>query len=208
MTKILVIGAAFLQGFLSMGFQLVATRTVAPFYGSTLMVWAFIISTFLVAFSLGALFGGSRSRLPAVDVLRSVTFIGIVGVTGFFVTACFSHEIIGFIDQSIQNLLLGLGVTCVLLFFLPITSLSSILPIFTEALVKSGGRGGLSTGLVYGISTLGNVVGVMSTAFVLIPHLHTSTILEGWSAASLLCFYVFFLVVKKSMHIEGLKVSV
>lgn len=199
MIRLFVVGAAFLQGFLSMGFQLVATRTVAPYYGSTLMVWAFIISTFLVGFSLGAIFGGSQSRLLEKDILRSVKLIGVAGITGFSITAYLGHEILGLIDQSIQSLLLGLGISCVALFFLPIMALSSILPIFTEVLVKSGGRGGLSTGLIYGVSTLGNVVGVMSTTFVLIPNLHTSTILQGWAIASTLCFYAFFLVIKKSI---------
>ena len=37
---------------------------------------------------------------------------------------------------------------------------------------------------VYGISTLGNIAGVMLTAFVLIPHAPVSTLLNIWLAVA------------------------
>ena len=59
--------------------------------------------------------------------------------------------------------------------------------------VKSGlpsaARGtppGKASGLVYGVSTLGNIAGVMLTAFVLIPHLPVSTLLYLWLGVALL----------------------
>lgn len=61
-TRLAIVSAALLQGFLSMGFQLVATRVVAPYFGASLIVWAFVISTFLAAFSLGAFLGGLCSQ--------------------------------------------------------------------------------------------------------------------------------------------------
>ena len=39
---------------------------------------------------------------------------------------------------------------------------------------------GKASGVVYGVSTLGNIAGVMLTAFVLIPHLPVSTLLLLW----------------------------
>jgi hypothetical protein len=50
------------------------------------------------------------------------------------------------------------------------------------------GRGtppGKASGLVYGVSTLGNIAGVMLTAFVLIPHLPVSTLLYLWLGVAL-----------------------
>ena len=191
-----IVGAALLQGFLSMGFQLVATRVVAPFFGATLIVWAFVISTFLLAFSGGAFVGGVCSRLRAAAIERSMIAIGLAGVAGFVLTAEFGHALLAVIDRNVHRIEIGLGLACALLFLLPVAALSSLLPIFTELLVKGGSRGGLSTGLIYGVSTLGNILGVMVSAFVLIPRLHTTTILAGWAVAAAICFALFAAIVK------------
>lgn len=192
-----ILAAALLQGFLSMGFQLVATRVVAPFFGATLFVWAFVISTFLLAFSVGAFVGGACSRLGALETGRSMRAIGVAGVLGFVLTAEFGHVLLEIIDGWGVGFGFGLGIACALLFLLPVAALSSMLPIFTEALVKSGNRSGLSTGVVYGVSTFGNVFGVMATAFLLIPRLHTTTILAGWAVAAAVCFTLFAAVVDR-----------
>jgi hypothetical protein len=94
-------------------------------------------------------------------------------------------------DRHVHNFLFGLGLACALLFLLPVAALSAMLPIFTEVLVKGGNKGGLSSGLVYGVSTFGNIFGVMATAFVLIPRWPTSAILTGWAVAAAVCFFLF-----------------
>ena len=187
----LVCVAAFFQGFLSMGFQLVATRLLAPFFGSTLFVWSFVISTFLAAFSVGAILGGLFSQLPPKRLMANLIGLVLIGLVGYAVTATQGHAILQLVDARLDNVFLALGLSCFLLFFFPVTCLSALLPIFTEALVAAGARGGMSTGVVYGVSTLGNITGVMATAFVLIPSFATSTILLGWTAAATLCFAMF-----------------
>jgi hypothetical protein len=188
----LLIGlCALFQGFLSMGFQLVATRLLAPFFGSTLFVWSFVISTFLAAFSIGAIIGGLFSQLAARRLMRNLIALVLIGLAGYLITAIEGHAILQWIDASFDNAFLALGLSCFALFFFPVLCLSALLPIFTEALVSSGFRGGMSTGVVYGISTLGNITGVMVTAFVLIPSFATSTILQGWTVAAAICFATF-----------------
>jgi hypothetical protein len=41
---------------------------------------------------------------------------------------------------------------------------------------------GQASGIVYGVSTVGNIAGVMLTTFVLIPHFHVSSLMHGWLA--------------------------
>src|SRR5450432_4741062 len=83
--------AAFFQGFLSMGFQLVATRLLAPFFGSTLVVWSFVISTFLAAFSVGALLGGFFSQFPVRRLMGNLIALVAIGLAGYFVTSTQGH---------------------------------------------------------------------------------------------------------------------
>jgi hypothetical protein len=195
---------AFFQGFLSMGFQLVATRLLAPFFGSTLFVWSFVISTFLAAFSVGAILGGLFSQLAAKRLMTYLVTLVAIGLAGYLVTATQGHAILQLIDSSLENVFFALGLSCLFLFFFPVVCLSALLPIFTEALVSSGARGGMSTGVVYGISTLGNITGVMVTAFVLIPSFPTSTILQGWAAAAAICFVMFvWLIARAAPHMAA-----
>ena len=205
----LLIGVcAFFQGFLSMGFQLVATRLLAPFFGSTLFVWSFVISTFLAAFSIGAILGGLFSQLAAGRLMKNLVALVLIGLAGYLVTATQGHAILQGIDANFDNSFLALGLSCFVLFFFPVVCLSALLPIFTEALMSSGFRGGMSTGVVYGISTLGNITGVMVTAFVLIPSFPTSTILQGWTAAATICFALFIgLIGRAAPHMAAHKAS-
>jgi len=61
--SILILLGIFALGYFSMGFQVVGSRLLAPHFGSSFIVWAFLISTFLAAFSTGSMFGGWVSRL-------------------------------------------------------------------------------------------------------------------------------------------------
>ncbi len=191
--------SAFLQGFLSMGFQLVATRLLAPYFGSSLIVWSFVISTFLAAFSVGAILGGFLSRLSTRRMTSRLIALMAAGVAGYVITALGARAILQTLDTTLENEFLALGLSCVALFFLPVTCLSALLPIFTEALVGAGSRGGMSTGIVYGVSTIGNITGVMATAFLLIPSFPTSSILLGWTWAAALCFAMFFWAIKSAI---------
>jgi len=178
---------AFVLGFLSMGFQLVASKLLAPYFGSSIIVWAFLISTFLSAFSCGSFLGGwiSKKALPIKRIV--VRMILVVGISGFAVTAFCGRPFLSLIDMYVQSLSIGLLMNCSLLFFVPITMVSSIIPIITDILAKRGLSAGVASGLVYGISTVGNISGVMGTTFILIPNFRISSILEAWVLVSLLC---------------------
>jgi hypothetical protein len=187
----IVIAAAFAQGFLSMGFQLVGSRILAPYFGTTLIVWAFIISTFLAAFSTGAMTGGALSRRSPEQIGRGMLLVGLLGTLGFAMVALLGRPVIAAVDAAIPATETALLIVCPALFLAPVACLSAVLPVFTEVLVRRGGGGGASTGTIYGVSTLGNISGVMVTTFLLIPHFPTSTLLILWLVAGTACFWTF-----------------
>ena len=78
----------------------------------------------------------------------------------------------------------ALLVSCAGLFFLPVTALSSFGPQCVQWLATRGTPPGQASGIVYGVSTLGNIAGVMLTAFALIPNFRVSTLLYGWLAVA------------------------
>ena len=170
-------------GTLSMGFQLLASRLLAPHFGSSIIVWAWLISTFLAAFSLGSMLGGWICNAAPHQRLRLQVAAAVAGVGSLAVTALCGHALLERIEvaflpvdagdlQEVGGMSRALFVSCLSLFFVPVTALSSFSPQCVQYLAAQGTSPGTASGVVYGMSTLGNIAGVMLTAFVLIPNEH------------------------------------
>jgi MFS family permease len=182
--NLLLLGLLGMLGFLSMGFQLVASRLLAPYFGSSIIVWAYLISTFLLAFSIGSMLGGWMSRHHFPIPLRYLLAISFTAALGFAINTFAGRPILEAVESSFQNTNVSLAMACAALFLLPVASTSAFSPLCAEALSAGGITSGLASGLVYGISTIGNIAGVMATAFFLIPHFRLSSLLMLWLAVS------------------------
>ncbi|HVS53316.1 MAG TPA: fused MFS/spermidine synthase [Opitutaceae bacterium] len=167
-------------GILSMGFQLLASRLLSPHFGSSIIVWAWLISTFLAAFSAGSMLGGWNSNLPPAPRRRGQWIGAVLAVVSLAVTAIFGRTLLDRIEVAFPEMSTALLVSCAGLFFLPVTALSTFGPQCVQFLAARDTPPGKASGIVYGVSTLGNIAGVMLTAFALIPHWPVSTLLFGW----------------------------
>jgi hypothetical protein len=173
-------------GILSMGFQLLASRLLSPYFGTAIDVWACLISTFLAAFSAGAMLGGWISNLPAGRRTRWQIGWALVAVLTLALTATGGRGLIDTIALNLEPGKLPVMLSCVVVFFFPVMSLSSFTPQCVQYLAGRGTPPGKASGVVYGVSTLGNIAGVMLTAFVLIPHARVSTLLYVWLGVAVL----------------------
>ncbi|MCX6950928.1 MAG: fused MFS/spermidine synthase [Verrucomicrobia bacterium] len=167
-------------GILSMGFQMLGSRLLSPHFGSSIDVWACLISTFLAAFSAGSMAGGTISNLDPVQRRKSQLVCAAVSVLTLAVTALWGRALLAQIEVAFTSVLVGVLVSCVALFLLPVTALSTFGPQCVQFLAQRGVAPGKASGLVYGVSTLGNIAGVMLTTFVLIPNFRVSSLLYGW----------------------------
>lgn len=171
-------------GILSMGFQLLASRLLNPHFGSSIVVWAWLISTFLAAFSAGSIIGGSISNLPAAARRKAAGIGALVAVVTLALVAVFGRALLAAIETTFTDVSVAIAVSCLGIFFLPVTALSTFGPQCVQYLASRGTPPGKASGVVYGVSTLGNIAGVMLTAFVLIPNLRVSTLLQLWLAVA------------------------
>jgi predicted membrane-bound spermidine synthase len=169
-----------------MGLQLVASRVLSPFFRSSIFVWASLITTFLAAFSCGSFIGAVVSAKPLVRQSRVVLILMMACSCSLFLNSLASYAICDWLDLHIDNLAVKLIESCVLLYFVPVASLSALTPIcvgFYDRRQKSAGR---SAGLLNGVSTLGNIAGVLVAAFVLIPTFGIRHLLQAWWIASII----------------------
>ncbi len=179
-------------GMLSMGFQMLASRLLSPHYGSTIVEWVWLISTFLAAFSAGSVIGGWISNLTATPRARWQLAIAVIGVASLALTAFkqkamldaielhFIPDVRDMNDQGGAAMNTAVFLSCMALFFVPVTALSSFGPQCVGWLAARGTAPGKASGVVYGVSTVGNIAGVMLTVFKLIPNFRVSHLMYGW----------------------------
>ena len=184
-------GLIFIAGFALMGFEMLGSRYLNPYFGSGITTWACLISVVLFAMMVGYGVGGfvaDRSR--QMWILSSV--LSLVGAY-LILVALLAHDVMESIMLSVGYGFGGTILAAVALTFLPVALLAALSPFFVRLLLKELRYGGRVTGAVYGISTMGNVLGTLVTVFVFIPTVGTSAItivfgciLIGCGIASLL----------------------
>lgn len=190
-------------GILSMGFQLLASRLLNPHFGSSIIVWAWLISTFLAAFSIGSMVGGSVSNLP-IGPRRRAQWIGAtLAIASLALTAFWGRAILGYFEITFTETGTALLVSCLGLFFVPVTALSLFGPQCVQYLASHGTPPGKASGAIYGVSTLGNIAGVMLTAFVLIPNFPVSTLLFGWLGVAVISLVALLAFLGQAPEIES-----
>lgn len=117
---------------------MLGSRLLAPWFGSSIVVWAFLISTFLAAFSGGSMVGGVIARRkPAVRV-RALGWIGGLTTLGFGLTAGLGSLTLAWLDRWLLPIPLSLTLACLVLFLLPVCGLAAINPLLVQHLSERG----------------------------------------------------------------------
>jgi len=180
----LLFSLVFCLGMLSMGLQLVASRVLAPFFGTSIFVWASLITTFLAAFSTGSFIGGAISGTPPATQRKMMASVMSIGSGALLFNSLACYAVCDWLDLRIENLPAKLITTCLLLYFVPITALSTITPVSVAYYNRHGKSAGRAAGLLTGVSTLGNIAGVLVAALVLIPTFGVHNLLHLWWISS------------------------
>ena len=175
----------FLSGFALMGFEMLGSRYLNPYFGSGITTWACLISVVLFAMMVGYTMGGivaDRSR--EIWIVSSV--LSVVGVYMILV-AFLANRVMEGIMLSAGYDFWGIMLAAVVLTFLPVALLAALSPFFVRLLLKELEYGGRITGAVYGVSTMGNVLGTLVTVFVFIPNVGTSKITVVFGGVLIAC---------------------
>ena len=181
----------FILGFVLMGFEMLSSRYLNPYFGSGIYTWAAIISVTLFALMMGYFLGGWLvDRRPTAAVLGVLVLLAAawMAVIPFAVDPANAQAYLGL--QTPDMLLaigeafgygpvgIGFGVTTAafILIFAPLTLIACFSPFAVRLLLVATHASGRQTGAVYGISTFGNILGTLATTFVLIPSIGSSAI--------------------------------
>lgn len=165
----------FISGAVSIGIELAASRLLAPFFGTSLFIWANIIGLTLIYLSVGYAIGGRiADRYPSAFVLYSITTVAALsaGIIPLVSRPILALSLEAFAAVSIGAFYASLVGTLVL-FALPITLLGCVSPFAIRLSVRTVSGAGNTAGSLYALSTAGSIVGTFAPTFLLIPRIGT-----------------------------------
>ena len=178
---------SFFSGMCIMAIELCASRLMAPFFGTSSFVWTNIIGVIMIALSVGYVVGGKLAdRKPRLDILLKLllaagAFLLLLPFVAFTVVRFLSSFMQG-LNSSFSFIFLGSLFAIALLFSPPIVILGMTSP-FLIRIVAQTDQIGTSAGRIFGISTIGSVVGTFLPVLVLIPAIGTAKTIMLFSAA-------------------------
>lgn len=161
--------AAFVTGAIVMSFEMLGSRYLNPYFGSSIYTWAALISTVLLALTVGYFAGGILAdRTASIAVLACTVLLAAAYLLAL---PSFAGSILQRVLSAIDDVRAGSLVAAFALMLLPVTFLGMYSPFAVRLLLRSAQRSGRVSGAVYGVSTAGSIAGTLGTTFLLIPTL-------------------------------------
>jgi spermidine synthase len=161
----LLLGLSFLEGGSLMAVELMSARMMAPYFGSSLFVWATVLAVTLGGLTIGYFLGGVISQNERKDKLLLITLLycGILIMVMPFVAQWILNgaHLLSFRDAVITS---GM-----LIILPPVIGMGMVSPLVIANLDSSAETSGKRAGLVYAISTTGGIAFTFLFGFFIIP---------------------------------------
>ena len=164
-----------------MATEIRASRLLAPYFGSSTIVWANVIGLILASLSLGYVLGGRLAdRRPQPRVLGLVVTAAAVLVTAVpFVARPFLDLAVRGLDSLSTGAVVGSFFAALLLFAPPVVLLGMVTPFAIRLTTRDVSTAGAAAGRVFALSTVGSLLGTFAPALVTIPLVGTQRTMIG-----------------------------
>ncbi|MBM4437995.1 MAG: fused MFS/spermidine synthase, partial [Actinobacteria bacterium] len=166
---------AFFAGMAVLAVEITAARLLAPFFGTSTIIWAVVIGLTLLYLSVGYWIGGRwADRDPREDTLYLIVACAafLVGAIPFLArpVLLLSSDAIAAVSGG---LFFGSLVGVLLLFAIPLTMLGMVSPFAIRLLTRDVRQAGRRAGQVYALSTVGSILGAFLPVLVFVPAVGT-----------------------------------
>jgi len=172
MFKYTIETVVFIGGAVIMILELVGSRILAPYIGTSIYVWTSLIGVVLGSLSIGYWWGGRLAdKKQSYVTLAAILFIAaiFIGVVAFFNSFLLSYLLPTSLDIRSKALIATL-----ILFGPPSVFLGAILPYAVRLKMKSVATSGRTVGKLYAFSTIGSILGTFIAGFFLIAYIGTT----------------------------------
>ena len=159
----------FVCGALVMIFEIIGSRLLSPFIGTSTYIWTSLIGVILASLSLGYWLGGRLAdKRPDIKILASVIF-GAGGLISL--TILIKDVVLSMIAAAGVSIEIKALVAAILLFAPASICLGFVTPFAVRLKMTTVENTGRTVGRLYALSTIGSIVGTFSAGFFLIPFL-------------------------------------
>ena len=181
----------------SLATEIAASRLLAPYFGSSTIVWANLIGIVLAGLAVGYWLGGRiADRRPEPRLLGAIVLAAAVWVAVTpFVARPFLDAAVGNLDDASAGAVIGSFFAVLLLFAPAVVLLGMVSPFAIRLAITDVATAGAVAGRFYALSTVGSLLGTFVPALIAIPLAGTQRTLIG--TAALLALSASFLLGRK-----------
>jgi spermidine synthase len=186
----------FICGAVVMIYEIVGSRVLGPYLGTSIFIWTSLIGIILGSLSLGYWLGGILAdRKPSFSILAWIILLAAlsIGLTTLVKETFLAH---------LPSLISGLkwqSVTASVFLFAPASIfLGMVSPYAVRLKIKALQTSGATVGRLYAISTVGSIAGTFAAGFYLIPAIGTTNILMAITVLLALVSVFLFISDKKA----------
>ena len=166
---------ALLGGFSVLVIEILGVHLLAPWFGSSTIIWSQQIAIILLAMAVGAWFGGNvarkqvdlHSKLSKVLAVAAAFFILLAYGVDYFAAKILPTHLS--LDQVAGLFQIGSFASAIIFFAPPVFFLSWVTPILVELRVADGSSAGQASGRLGAIATAGSLAGIYFSTFIAIP---------------------------------------
>jgi spermidine synthase len=183
----------------SLATEIAASRLLAPYFGSSTIVWANLIGIVLAGLAFGYWLGGRiadrrpEPRLLGLIVLAAALWVALTP----FVARPFLDAAVGNLDDASAGAVVGSFFAVLLLFAPAVVLLGMVSPFAIRLAITDVESAGAVAGKFYALSTAGSLLGTFVPALIAIPLAGTQRTLLG--TAALLALSASFLLGRKAI---------
>lgn len=163
----------FVSGAAVMALEVIGSRIVSPYIGTSTIIWTSLIGIILLALSIGYWIGGKYADTHASYERLSTLFFYSSLLVSYVLLAEYISPIIAEMipDIRISALILGIVIFCPSILLLGMVS-----PLAARLRLNELTHAGETVGRLYAISTIGSIVGTFLGGFILISFFSSRTI--------------------------------
>lgn len=168
--------------------ELIASRLLSPYFGSSNLVWTSIIGIILLSNSIGNYIGGKiADKNCSKDNLKLILKISGIMV---LIIPFIQDSILYMTATTINSIKIGAIISSILLFFVPSMFFGFFSPIIIKLKMNDLENVGSTSGKIYALATIGSLTGTFLGGFFLLPAFGSTELLFILSAIIFLLILV------------------
>lgn len=176
--QFVLLAAFFTSGFISIGFEIVWMRSIVFYMGGYTFVFSSVLTIYLIGNVIGVWIGtqlAKRLQNPQFTFGISLCILGVLGIFFMWWLSKWSIDywpsfVKNFSYSSLQaTITIRMLAYSFILFILPSIAMGIGFPLALQSWQNQKFAVGKATGMLYGVNTIGAVLGGIVTGFVLIP---------------------------------------